>query len=294
MNKSLDEDGNVVYKLGVLSNMEELYIPLTLTFTSNKDTITNKVSLFEYIPHYKENEKSYKSYIKDNIKVLEVHSLCRMHPNDESIEHFLEESKTLRGIDKLIIDLRGNTGGSMINVEKWYKGFTGQKLKKDIVQAGLYTNTSIELSKNKFKTKKNEPEDIKDLCLDKIYSYENENFYPGWSPIEYKDFKPVKNDTQIIILSDKNTSSAAEFFIHYLRKLENVNVVGTVSNGCVLTGNCNTAYLPNSHIKLHISHKIYMSKELNNIDGLGLMPDYWVKSDQALERAIKYLNNKVP
>lgn len=293
MKKSLDEDGKIIYKLGVLSDTENISIPLNLLLKSTNDTLVDRVSLFEYIPCYKENtEESYSSYYKDKIKVLEVYSLCRMYPEDNSIEQFLHDSKELRKIDKLIIDLRGNTGGSMINVDKWYKGFTGKKLNKDIVESGLYTNTSIELSKNKFKTKKNEPKDIKDNCLNKIYDYEKQDFYPGWSPVTYKDFKPIENETQIAILVDKNTSSAAEFFVHYLRKLDNVIVVGTVTNGCVLTGNCNIAYLPNSHIKLHISHKIYMSKELNNIDGLGLMPDYWVKPNQSLDKVVKYLNNK--
>lgn len=289
MKRSLDEDGKVVYKLGQLSDTKDISIPLKLVLKSTNHTLVEDVSLFEYVPNYRQNEQNYVSYEKDDIKILEINSFSRTYPEDSSIEDFLEESKTLRGIDNLIIDLRGNTGGSMINVEKWYEGFTGKKLKKDIIQTGLYTNTSIELSKNKFKTKANESEDIKDICLDKIDSYKKERFYPGWSPIKYSDFKPIENNTNIAILADKNTSSAAEFFIYYLRKLDNVIVIGTVTNGCMLTGNCNTAYLPNSHIKLHLSHKIYMSRELDNIDGLGLIPNYWVKSSESLDRTIKYL-----
>lgn len=289
MKRSLDEDGKLVYNLGKLSDSKEMSISVKLLLKSTNKTLVKNLSLFEYVPYYRKINRSYNSYEKDNIKVLEINSFCRMNPEDSSLERFIEESKGLRGTDRLIIDLRGNTGGSMVNIEKWYKGFTGKELQNDIVQAGLYTNTSIELAKNKFQAKENEPEDIKNLCLDQIDSYLKKDFYPGWSPIKYKKSHTIKNTTKIFILADKNTSSAAEFFIYYLKKLENVELIGTLTNGCVLTGNCNTAYLPNSHIKIHISHRIYMSEELNNIDGLGLLPDYWVKPDEALDRAIEYL-----
>ncbi|HZK33587.1 MAG TPA: S41 family peptidase [Tissierellaceae bacterium] len=292
MKESLDENGDLVYKLGVLSDTSDISVSLELLFQSNEELIKKNISLFEYIPVYEEQEKSYIYYEMDNTSVLKLNSFCPMTPDDNSIEEFLKDSKNLRGKDKFIIDLRGNIGGSMINAEEWVKGFTGKKLQKDIVEAGLYTNTSIALSKKKFQAKENEPEDVKNICLDEIENYETKDYFPGWSPVKYTSSKPIKNDTNIVILADKNTASAAEFFIHYLRKLENITVIGTLTNGCVLTGNCNMAILPNSNIRIKISHKIYMNRELSNIDGFGLVPDFWVKPDQSLDRAIKYLNNK--
>lgn len=292
MKESLDENGDTVYKLGILSDTSDISVPLELLFEYNDDLIEKNISLFEYIPIYEEQEKAYIYYKIDDTPVLKLNSLCPMSPDDNSIEAFLRDSKKLRGQDKFIIDLRGNIGGSMINVEKWLKGFTGKRLKKDIIEAGLYTNTSISLSREKFQAKENQAEELKIICLDKIDSYENKNYFPGWSPVKYRSSKAMKNSTNIVVLVDKKTASAAEFLVHYLRKLENVTVIGTLTNGCVLTGNCNMAILPNSNIKIHIGHKIYMNKELNNIDGFGLIPDLWVKPDQSLDRAIKYLNNK--
>lgn len=292
MKESLDEEGNLVYKLGALSDTPDVSVTLELLFQSNEELIKKNISLFEYIPVYEEQEKSYTYYEVDNTPILKLNSFCPMNPDDNSIEEFLKDSKNLRGKDKLIIDLRGNIGGSMINAEEWVKGFTGKRLQKDIVEAGLYTNTSIALSKKKFQAKENEPEEVKNICLDEIEKYETKDYFPGWSPVKYTSSKPIKNNTKIAILVDKNTASASEFLIHYLRKLENVTVVGTLTNGCVLTGNCNMAILPHSNIKIKISHKIYMDKELSNIDGFGLIPDFWVKPEGSLDRTIKYLNNK--
>lgn len=292
MKRSLDEDGKSIYVLGSLSNTKDVSIALKLSLYSHNNHLEDKVSLFEYLPIYRQAETSYESYDYQGVRLVQINSFCRLSPEDQGIERMLEEAKEVSKLDRLIIDLRGNTGGSMINIEKWYQAFTGKKLEKDIVQSGLYTDTSIEMSKNKFQSRENESEEIKSLCLDTIDAYEESNYYPGWSPVKFGSFKPIENNTDILILVDKDTSSAAEFFLHYMRKLDRVNVIGTLTNGCVLTGNCNAAYLPNSNLRLNISHKIYMSEDLNCIDGLGLMPDYWVKPEKALDRAVQFLKQK--
>lgn len=287
----MDEDGNIIYNLGVLSDTTDISITLNLKLQSHEYIKEEKVSLFEYIPFYKDKPYSYEYYEINNIPVLEVNNLCKITLEDNTLEDFIEDSRKLRQKENIIIDLRNNDGGSIIHIDQWYEGFTGAKLRKDIIESGLYTHTSISLSKDKFESKKNEPEDVKNKCLEKISSYEGAKYYPGWSPIEYEDFKPVENKVKIFILVDKNTSSAAEFFVYYLRKLDNVTVVGTNTNGCMLTGNCNSNYLPNSNIPIYISHKIYLGKDFINIDGLGLFPDLWVKPEQSLDRILKYINN---
>ena len=293
MKLTLDKEGDPVYNLGMISsNIENVSIPLNLVFKSKNNTLNSTINLFEYIPFYKKIDRAYNYYEIDNIPVLEVNSLCRISPDDFSIESFLEDSKILKDKENLIIDLRGNSGGSMINIDKWYKGFTGEDLQRDMVQSGLYTNTSTILSMSKFEHKDNEHGIIKDQCVEQISSFRDKWYFPGWSPIKFEEFIPPENNTNIYILMDKSTSSAAEFFAYYLRKLNNVKLVGTNSNGCTLTGNCNTVYLPNSRIKLHISHKLYINKEFENTDGLGLLPDLWIKPELSMDRIIKYIKKK--
>lgn len=257
---------------------------------SKTNRIEEEISLFEYIPLYKEVEQSYRYYEIGGIPILELNCFCRVSPEDNTIEEFIRDSKKMKEKDTIIIDLRNNIGGSMNNVKDWYRGFTGQRLKEDMISVGLYTNTSIALSKNKFETKENEKEEIKSQCVEAISEFENKNYFPGWSPVKYEEHLPPENKVKVYILVDKGTSSAAEFLAYYLRKLENVTIIGTNTNGCFLTGNCNSAFLPNSRIPLHISHKIYLSEDFNNIDGIGLLPDFWVKPDQSLDRIVKYIN----
>lgn len=289
---SLDEEGNLIYSLGILSDTPDIHIPINLLLESDQSSKNVKVSLFEYKPLYEEYSNSYNYYEIDNIPILDLNALCRIDPKDSSIEKFIEDSVDLRDEDLIIIDLRNNIGGNLINIEKWFKGFTGKNLKQDIIESGLYTSTSVDLSRNKFELKESEPESVKFLCLKEISTYEKQKHFPGWAPIEYEEFQPLEIDNKIVILMDKNTSSAAEFFIHYLKKLNNVTLVGTNSNGCMLTGNSNSAHLPNSKIPLYISHKLYMRTDFINLDGLGFQPDLWIKPEQSLDRVIKYINNK--
>lgn len=290
---SLNEDGDIIHSLGILSDTLDVHIPINILLESYESSRNIKVSLFEYKPLFQEKLHSYEYYEIDGIPILNLNSLCRTTPKDDTIEKFIADSEDLGDKNNLIIDLRNNTGGNLINVEKWFKGFTGVDLRQDIIESGLYTNTSVSLSRNKFELKENEPESVKFMCLKKISTYKKKIHFPGWSPIQYQDFRPIKNQTNIIILLDKTTSSAAEFFVHYLSKLDNVTLVGTNSNGCMLTGNSNSAHLPNSKIPLYISHKLYMRPDFVNIDGLGFLPDLWVKPEQSLDRIIKHLiNNK--
>lgn len=292
MKPSLDQDGKLIYNLGILSDTSDVFIPVDMILESNNSSKNINISLFEYKPIYKEKINSYRYYEIDDIPILEVNCLCRVTPEDKTIESFIKDSKAMRGKDNLIIDLRNNIGGNIINIERWFKGFTGTKLRKDIIQSGLYTDTSISLSKDKFQSKDNENELVKGDCLKAVANYEEKKYFPGWSTIKYQQFKPVKNNVNIVVLLDKNTSSAAEFFAYYLSKMDNVTLVGTNTNGCSLTGNCNSAYLPNSNIHLSLSHKLYIHPSFINIEGLGLLPDLWIKPEQALDRVVNYINNK--
>jgi len=47
--------------------------------------------------------------------------------------------------------------------------------------------------------------------------------------------------------------------------------------------------LPKSELVLICGTKISLGEDLSNRDGLGHMPDFWVDPEQALERAVKYI-----
>ena len=91
------------------------------------------------------------------------------------------------------------------------------------------------------------------------------------------------------MLIDSYVGSAGEDSVKYVQQLENVVVVGTNTCGAMLAGNAGVFILPNSRIGLSCGTKISLCEDLVNPDGRGRMPDLWVRPDEALERAVKYI-----
>ncbi len=94
---------------------------------------------------------------------------------------------------------------------------------------------------------------------------------------------------ELVGLIDSYAASAGEDFVKYVRQLKNVVLVGTNTCGAMLAGNVGLFTLPNAKIGLSCGTKISLCEDLVNPDGRGLMPDLWVHPDEALERAIKYI-----
>lgn len=61
------------------------------------------------------------------------------------------------------------------------------------------------------------------------------------------------------------------------------------AKGTIFIGNVGRCMLPNSKLALSCGTSISLGEDLSNYDGVGYMPDLWVHPDQALERAVKYI-----
>ena len=48
MKLTLDEDGSLIYNLGILSDTENIYVPLEIVLESENEIMREKISLFEY------------------------------------------------------------------------------------------------------------------------------------------------------------------------------------------------------------------------------------------------------
>ncbi len=92
----------------------------------------------------------------------------------------------------------------------------------------------------------------------------------------------------VLVLVDSNTASAAEALIRCLRSTGNVAVVGTNTRGALLTANPGLLRLPYSGLTVRIPAMIWMDHEMRNLDGLGYSPDFWVHPDTADSRAAAF------
>ncbi|MCL2411906.1 MAG: S41 family peptidase [Treponema sp.] len=100
---------------------------------------------------------------------------------------------------------------------------------------------------------------------------------------------PIPNENLVIVLIDKNVSSAAEWFVGYLRQLENVLIVGTNTSGTILTSGAVTTALPHSGMEIWLGRGLSLRPDLSQFEGVGFKPDLWVPPGESLERVLRFI-----
>lgn len=126
--------------------------------------------------------------------------------------------------------------------------------------------------------------DLKTLQLEKIHAYYYEHIPKSKEELN-------KNLNTIFVLTDKKTSSAAEFFVEHLKDFENIVVVGTNTHGTLESSNVELGYLPNSHIEFSYGNWLRLYDEKFFKEGEGIKPDIWVNGEDALELTLKLIEN---
>ena len=100
----------------------------------------------------------------------------------------------------------------------------------------------------------------------------------------------------VILLTDRYTISAAEEFLWHMTAFDHVTQMGDTSAGD-LSDLSNLKFLPNGWVYLY-SIQMYLTPEGKSIDGIGFIPDVYVKNTKAdidagndlvMERAFDYL-----
>ena len=100
-------------------------------------------------------------------------------------------------------------------------------------------------------------------------------------------------ENTIIVLINKSTMASAEYFLSELATVNNVIIMGTNSNGCMVTDNIIDAadiYLYNTGIPINYSPTLMIHDNMDGFDTKGWMPDIITRGD-ALDTAIELINN---
>lgn len=164
------------------------------------------------------------------------------------LEEFSKKGPEYKNEDPLILDFRGNGGGSTNYIYDFLLGLLGVT---DISYSCKYVQRCSELFLEWLK---------KENC--------------EWNPLEEDSVSeeyssPVSNTKKIYVLIDEVTASAAEEGIALLKNVENVIIVGEHSAGCAACGNCMDFYLPNSHLQIYFGTGLVLYDGTINIDAEG-------------------------
>lgn len=225
-----------------------------------------------------------KIYKKDYINGIPIIKLRSFNPTDsdqeDQLNQFLSDARELREYDQVIIDLRGNKGGSPQYAGKWLQRFTGRNPGANQVEANLRTDVSYRLFKNNLWQY---PSESREQIRKEIETELSPLPSRGWSDIKINLARELDNDTDLIVLINGQTLSAGEIFIRYLRQLENITFIGSNTKGLLLTGGYSNFILNNSGIRVGIGTRIIFEPDLKNREGRGYLPDYWLEFPKNLD-----------
>ena len=215
-----------------------------------------------------------------------------------------------RGKKNIIVDLRGNGGGTLSLSEDfaWALLFDGKTsfredngFEKKIYSAREINSPAIAQARynnvvNRFSVEKKWMKNATNN-LNAQKANPKKDFYLSEMEYKwYKDGEPCKNDFtgNIYVLTDRDTGSASEYFCALLKiwcddenriKLVGENTAGRIENGGVWN-----YYLPNSGIGISLSDTTYVPilREFSSWhgEGGGFFPDVWCTGYDLLETLV--------
>ena len=287
---SLDKDGKVVYYPGVLERANNYNIPLTLNLKSSNKKIKKDIILKKASVSNINSNSTYSLKFSKGIPILSIRSFSNNNKNDNELKRFVSDIVILKKHYNLfVIDLRGNTGGSDVYPESWFHCYTGQNPENGTVTSNLITDSSFNATKYETENILTDKDSVQHYMSNLEKMRNEKGVKPGWSKIEKDEFKRMDNKNTIVVLTDSNSASAAEYFISYLRILKNVIFVGSNTYGALMCGNCWTYYLPASKTPVYFGN--FISKHFGAEENKGFMPDIWVNPDYSMDRVIKFIKN---
>ncbi|MBW9146468.1 hypothetical protein KTC92_05805 [Clostridium sp. CM027] len=288
---SIDENGNIVYRLCRLYKSNEDMLSICLKFKDgNKD---NNISInLENTSKNHVHKGSNNSYKYEEVYKIPVIDLNSFEPS-EKLEKFVEDGKKISKKDLVIIDLRGNYGGNEIYAFDWIKNFTNQEYKSPGFSSTLLTKNSKDALLYNGK-KMVGPKDYPKFEQQLNDMYKNKKSYLkyiGWSEVGHDDSTHINNEKIIFVLMDKNTASAGESFVKALKSCSNTFFIGTNTSGMSNIGDVGYYVLPNSKIDIFFGNTLFVDNDLEWRDGLGVLPDFWVNSKDEEYRLLKFIKN---
>jgi len=206
---------------------------------------------------------------EDGLVYLSQRSFAMKYADGE-IAEFVASGAELAEAEVILLDLRGNTGGSEEYIGQWIANFTGQtpepfrafSTRFSPLQAEAWRRAGYPL-----------PEQVE----------------MGSFLFALQQGAMLENSTPVIVLVDDKCSSAGESALNFLRGMEQVLVVGSNTAGYQLCGNQMVLALPNSHLTVAFGVSLQFNDTLENVDFRGFEPDVWCDPEIVLESVLKML-----
>ena len=291
---SLDDEGEPVYILGVLSQSPPQ--PLIVYATNGPEEKSFEVHLYRSDSDF-ESEDIFSDTVIDGIPVISVRSFT--HHDFTELEKFLKTAEKYRGEPVVILDIRGNGGGSFDWGETWVQNFTGKSPPFYFVSYVFFSRTSMMGQYNLFRGLSDKYPDTDPYRSAAEYfekmvdSFKEASRKPYWAKnLMQSDIKVIPNATVIVVIIDDEVASAGETFIGNLLQVENVILVGENSQGTATFWNKGIFQLPHSLIPVCLSTTLNFTFDSKTIEEEGFFPDLWIPAEYSLDYVLRALEKQ--
>lgn len=206
-------------------------------------------------------------------------------PGGENGKVFLRYAERLRESPVSMVDLRSNGGGNGILPLKWLSAFTGTQVTTNHL-------TFQRWNEEEMRAYGQDPKNPYYVPIEEMQTYD------GSAPFnaEYRingdlpdNFVP--SEPLLLILTGKNTASAAEIFVDAAMNVENTLIIGQNTYGMLLSNAYTALVLPESGIVVQLGSDLRVFAEGSFEEYVGYSPDLWVSEAEAEELAVKLVQN---
>jgi peptidase S41-like protein len=226
---------------------------------------------------------------------LRIRSLSRT--NEGQMASFVATADGLRGAGAaIVLDVRGNGGGSDSFVYDWFQDLTqtkfhfsmvGDPLQSEVTRQGTVNALGCDLTEKRIDAKarasltKERNEAVADL---EQAARRVKGPYRDW-----KTYTPEKQQVTpayagaLVVLADSACGSSCESILMFARQLPGALVVGENSAGAGVFGEVLEYRLPSSRIGVHAGSKWFHDTDPKKTvqEGTGYLPDIWLDTDDA-------------
>lgn len=232
------------------------------------------------------------------VPVLRVRSFGGMFRGD--LLRFVASAPALRDRKAIILDLRGNRGGSDTFPLDFMKGLTSgplayheiDRLQTEVTLQGDVNWTTCELAdhhlgaaaRKHFVRRNAETHAALDYAISKVgHPYED---WKKWTPMD-RGTAPSPFTGTLVLLVDRHCASACESMIMYARQIPGTILVGENTAGVGVFGEVRRYPLAHTHLWMQAGEKWFHGPASvpDADEGKGYLPDVWVDGAPALAAA---------
>jgi hypothetical protein len=211
---SLNDQGEPIYRLGLLSSAEPA--PLLLTAANETGERQLEIELqrsnFTYF-----SEDIFREDIIGGIPVVRVRSFS--DPHADALNQFVKTARSHRGEPVIIVDIRGNHGGNERWPIDWIRGLTGERVESVFIFSELTSKTTMAGRANVFAylydrtPNANVYRDDAARHTHIAEAFERGERQPNWVGPYFPLVPLIPNDTTVILVINGSTASAGKGLI---------------------------------------------------------------------------------